>query len=84
MISMNLYQSLNGKIKISTWGIFFTANRYENGTVIITSNKTIEEWGKILHDPVLSSAILDRFVHHCYFVVIKGDSCRMKDREERL
>lgn len=35
----------------------------------------------IFYDPVLATAILDRFVHHCHFVVIKGESYRMKQRE---
>lgn len=56
------------------------SRRYENKSTIITSNKAFDEWGQILYDPVLASAILDRFVHHCHFVVIKGESYRMKER----
>jgi DNA replication protein DnaC len=57
------------------------SRRYEKGSVIITSNKVFEEWARIFYDPVLATAILDRFVHHCHFVVIKGESYRMKQRE---
>lgn len=57
------------------------AKRYERCSTIVTSNKTFEEWGRILYDPVLASAILDRFVHHCNFVVINGESYRMRERE---
>ncbi|EMS69237.1 DNA replication protein [Ruminiclostridium cellobioparum subsp. termitidis CT1112] len=57
------------------------AKRYEQRSTVITSNKTFEEWGKILFDPVLATAILDRFVHHCNFIVINGDSYRMRERE---
>ena len=57
------------------------SKRYEKGSVIITSNKVFEEWARIFYDPVLATAILDRFVHHCHFVVIKGESYRMKQRE---
>lgn len=56
------------------------ARRYEVSSTIITSNKEFNEWGKILFDPVLASAILDRFVHHCNFVVIDGESYRMRER----
>ena len=56
------------------------ARRYELSSTIITSNKEFSEWGKILFDPVLASAILDRFVHHCNFVVIDGESYRMRER----
>jgi len=57
------------------------SRRYENGSIIITSNKVFEEWARIFYDPVLATAILDRFIHHCHFVVIKGESYRMKQRE---
>ena len=56
------------------------SRRYEINSTIITSNKEFSEWGNILFDPVLASAILDRFVHHCSFVSIDGDSYRMKER----
>ena len=56
------------------------SRRYEINSTIITSNKEFGEWGSILFDPVLASAILDRFVHHCSFVSIDGDSYRMKER----
>ncbi len=57
------------------------AGRYEQKATIVTSNKSFEEWGRILFDPVLATAILDRFVHHCHFVTIKGESYRMKERQ---
>ena len=60
------------------------ARRYENGSIIITTNKVFDEWGRIFYDPVLATAILDRFIHHCHFVVIKGESYRMKQRESIL
>lgn len=60
------------------------SKRYENNSTIITSNKSFEEWGRILFDPVLASAILDRLVHHCNFIVIDGnaESYRMRERKE--
>ncbi len=57
------------------------AKRYETNSTIITSNKQFDEWGSVLFDPVLATAILDRFVHHCSFVLIEGDSYRMRDRQ---
>lgn len=57
------------------------SRRYESASTVITSNKQFDEWGNILFDPVLASAILDRFVHHCNFIIIEGDSYRMKERE---
>ncbi len=60
------------------------ARRYESGSVIITSNKVFDEWGHIFYDPVLATAILDRFIHHCNFIVIDGESYRMKEQEAKL
>lgn len=57
------------------------SRRYEKGSIIVTTNKVFEEWARIFYDPVLATAILDRFVHHCHFVVIKGESYRMKQSE---
>jgi len=57
------------------------SKRYEKNSTIITSSKEFNEWGRVLYDPVLATAILDRFVHHCNFVTISGDSYRMRERE---
>lgn len=53
--------------------------RYEEASIIITSNLAFEQWGQIFHDEVVASAILDRLLHHCYPFFIQGKSFRMKD-----
>ena len=53
--------------------------RYENGSIIITTNRNFEDWGKIFGDQVLASAIIDRIVHHAHIVKIKGESYRIKN-----
>ena len=60
------------------------SQRYEKGSLIITSNKTFDEWGNIFWDSILASAILDRIVHHCHLILIKGESFRMRDQKEKL
>jgi DNA replication protein DnaC len=60
------------------------SKRYEASSTIVTTNKPFDEWGRIFYDPLLASAILDRFVHHCNFVVIDGPSYRMRDRAGSL
>ena len=55
-------------------------NRYENGSTIITSNRSYGHWGDIFSDPVIASAILDRILHHSITINIKGKSYRMKDK----
>lgn len=56
------------------------SRRYERGTMIITSNKSFAEWGGVLGDDVLATAILDRLLHHCDVLSINGPSYRLKDR----
>ena len=53
--------------------------RYENRSTVITSNRPLEEWGKLLGDVPTAGAILDRFLHHAQTIAITGRSCRLKD-----
>ncbi len=54
--------------------------RYENHSTIMTSNRPLEEWGKLLADVPSASAILDRFLHHAEVINIKGKSYRLGQR----
>lgn len=55
------------------------SNRYECGSIIITTNRAFRDWGTILNnDNTLASAAIDRLVHHGTLVQIKGDSYRVK------
>jgi DNA replication protein DnaC len=57
--------------------------RYEQGAIVITSNRAFKEWPKIFNnDSTLTSAILDRLLHHAETVIIEGKSFRMKDQLE--
>ena len=57
--------------------------RYEQGSMMLTSNRAYKEWPKIFnHDSTLTSAILDRLLHHAETVVIEGKSFRMKGKIE--
>ena len=56
------------------------SRRYERGSIILTSNKSFAEWGNVLGDDVLATAILDRLLHHCDVLSINGPSYRLKDR----
>lgn len=55
------------------------SKRYEKGSVIITTNKSFEEWGDIFSDNILASAIIDRVVHHSIVIKINGKSYRTKN-----
>jgi DNA replication protein DnaC len=54
--------------------------RYENRSTIMTSNRPIEDWGKLVGDVPAASAILDRFLHHAQTIAITGRSYRLKDQ----
>ena len=56
--------------------------RYERSSTIFTSNKSFSEWGEVMGDQVMASAILDRILHHCTVINIKGESYRLKDRRK--
>ena len=58
------------------------AKRYEKNSTIFTSNKTFPQWDEIFSDRTIASAILDRILHHCNVISIKGDSYRLKERKE--
>jgi hypothetical protein len=53
--------------------------RYENRSTIMTSNRPLEEWGKLLGGVPTAGAILDRFLHHAQTIAMTGRSCRLKD-----
>src|SRR5262245_61167565 len=54
--------------------------RYEQAPMILTSNRSFAEWGTLLGDDVLATALLDRLLHHAEVIPITGPSYRMKDR----
>ena len=57
--------------------------RYEHGATVITSNRVFKHWAEIFNnDATLTSALLDRLLHHAETIVIEGQSYRMKDRIE--
>ena len=63
---------------------FFTlvSARYERGSIILTSNKGFGEWGELLGDTVIASAILDRLLHHSHVLNIRGESYRLKEKRQ--
>jgi DNA replication protein DnaC len=54
--------------------------RYELKSTMMTSNRPIDDWGKLIGDVPAATAILDRFLHHAEVIEIQGQSYRMKDR----
>ncbi len=57
------------------------SNRYEKGSIILTSNKSYGSWGDVFGDNIVATAILDRLLHHSTTINIKGDSYRIKEKK---
>ena len=76
-----------GYLPFSTEGAhaFFQliSHRYESRSIAFASNKSYGEWGEIFGDHVIASAVLDRILHHCTTINIKGESYRLKERRRQ-
>ena len=60
------------------------AARYESGSIVLTTNRAFRDWGKIFDlDNTLATAMIDRLMHHGEAFVIRGDSYRMKDKDDQ-
>ena len=53
---------------------------YNKSSIILTSNKAPKDWGELLGDPAITTAILDRIIHRAEIIHLNGDSYRMKHR----
>ena len=75
-----------GYLPVSQAGatLFFQliSRRYEHASTVMTYNKGFEEWGEVLGDDVMAAALIDRILHHCHIVNIRGNSYRMRQHTE--
>lgn len=75
-----------GYLPVSRTGamVFFQlmSRRYERASTVLTSNKPFEEWGDILGDEVMAAALIDRLLHHCHIVNIRGNGYRMRQHSD--
>jgi len=59
--------------------------RYQRGSTLITTNKAVKDWPETLAaDEAMATALLDRLLHHCHVLNIKGRSYRLRDLERML
>jgi hypothetical protein len=54
--------------------------RYERGSILIASNRSVGERGTVLGDAIVATAILDRLLHHSQVINIRGDSYRLHEK----
>jgi DNA replication protein DnaC len=60
------------------------SSRYEQGSVLVTSNMPFGRWGEVFGDDVVAAAMIDRLVHHAEVLTLTGDSYRTRSRRELL
>jgi DNA replication protein DnaC len=73
------YRSMAERTVEDFFGII--SKRYEKGSLIITTNRELKEWDKVFIDKTLTSAIVDRLLHHSRIIEIRGESYRHKHRD---
>lgn len=64
------------------FGVF--AERYEQGSIVVTTNLEFGEWTKVFGDKKLTSALLDRLTHRCEIFLMNGESYRFRESQRRL
>jgi DNA replication protein DnaC len=66
-----------------TANLFFqlVTRRYERGSMLITSNQMVTQWGHVFGDEMIAAAILDRLLHHSHTLIIQGDSYRLRQKK---
>ena len=55
------------------------ADRYERGSLLITSNLPFSEWGQVFQGERMTAALLDRLTHHCHIFEMNGESYRFRE-----
>lgn len=76
------YVSLSNKTTQLLFQVF--SERYEKGSIMITSNLEFGEWGNIFNDEIMAAAIIDRLIHNSVIKSFKGQSYRLFSRQQKL
>ena len=58
--------------------------RHERASTVLTSNKGFEEWGTVLGDEIMVAALIDRLLHHCHIVNVRGNSYRIREHQNLM
>jgi DNA replication protein DnaC len=66
--------------------LFFNliSETYEKASIIVTSNKSFESWAEMMGDSVMTSAMLDRLLHHARVFTLDGESYRIKNQNKEV
>ena len=64
--------------KPAEWLYMIVDSRYSTGSIILTSNRSLDDWPAIFPDKVMANAVMDRLAHNAHQIVLKGESYRKK------
>ena len=64
--------------KTAEWLYMIVDSRYSTGSIILTSNRSLDDWPAIFPDKVMANAVMDRLAHNAHQIVLKGESYRKK------
>lgn len=72
------------QLDLASAELFFRVicSRDENGSIILTSNKYFGDWGELMNDTIIATAILDRLLHHAHIINIRGESYNRRFRSK--
>ena len=59
------------------------SERYEKGSILVTTNLEFAEWAKIFHDERMTAAIIDRLIHNSKIILFNGESYRYRNQQEK-
>ena len=76
------YLPMPGEAASHLFGVI--SRRYEHGSIVLTTNRGIADWGQIFEDTTVAAAILDRLLHHATVLSITGDSYRMRRHRDAI
>ncbi len=62
----------------------FLADRYEHSSIMLTSNLPFSKWEKIFKDPIVTTAAIDRLIHHSIIIELNVESYRLEHAKENL
>ncbi len=64
--------------------VFFqlVTRRYERGSILLTTNQPVIEWGNVFGDEMIAAAVLDRLLHHSHNLIVRGESYRLKQQKK--
>jgi DNA replication protein DnaC len=59
------------------------SERYEKGSILVTTNLEFAEWARVFHDERITAAIIDRLIHNSKIILFNGESYRYRNHQKK-